>query len=103
MSMERKLGNLKVSTKLALICGSLSLPIAVLLYSTIHTINKDVDLVQYEEHGNQYQRPLEKLLKALPESASLSRHSPAVRNQAADLQNLVRSQFKVAGPLQTIA
>jgi len=102
MSMERKLGNLKVSTKLALICGSLSLPIAVLLYSTIHTINKD-DLLQYEEYGNQYQRPLEKLLKALPESASLSRHSPAVRNQAADLQNLVRSQFKVAGPLQTIA
>jgi hypothetical protein len=43
MSMETILGNLKVSTKLTLICGSFSLPIAVLLYSTIDTINKDVD------------------------------------------------------------
>ncbi len=70
---ENLLGNLKVSHKLTLICGTFFLPIAVLLYSTITTIDKDVDFAQYEMHGNRYQRPLENLLETLPESMDLAR------------------------------
>lgn len=71
--IEKLFGNLKISRKLTLICGTFLLPIAVLLYSTITTIDKDVDFAQSEIHGNRYQRPLETLLEMVPESMELAR------------------------------
>ena len=54
-----------VSHKLAFISLAFSLPIAVLLYFVVSTINANIRFSALEEMGNEYQRPLEKLLNHL--------------------------------------
>ena len=52
-----------VSHKLAIISLAFSLPIAVLLYFYVNTINANIEFASQEVKGNQYQRPLEQLLE----------------------------------------
>ena len=54
-----------VGHKLTIISLAFSLPIAVLLYFYVSTINANIQFGLLEEMGNQYQRPLEKLLDHL--------------------------------------
>lgn len=54
-----------VSHKLTIISLAFSLPIAVLLYFVVSTINYDIRFGSLEAMGNQYQRPLEQLLDSL--------------------------------------
>ncbi len=54
-----------VSHKLTVISLAFSLPIAVLLYFFVSTINANIQFGSLEEKGNQYQRPLENLLNDL--------------------------------------
>lgn len=54
-----------VSHKLTIISLAFSLPIAVLLYFAVSTINANISFGSLEEMGNAYQRPLEKLLDHL--------------------------------------
>ena len=56
---------INVSHKLTVISLAYSLPIAVLLYFYVSTINANIQFGLLEEMGNQYQRPLEKLLDHL--------------------------------------
>ena len=54
-----------VSHKLTIISLAFSLPIAVLLYFVVSTINANIRFSALEEMGNAYQRPLEQLLDHL--------------------------------------
>lgn len=54
-----------VSHKLTIIALAFSLPIAVLLYFYVSTINANIQFGSLEKMGNQYQRPLEELLNHL--------------------------------------
>ena len=67
MNPARLINNLKISQKLFLISFSFSLPIAVLLYLLVSGINYDIGFSKYEYYGDKYQRPLEKLLRFIPE------------------------------------
>jgi hypothetical protein len=46
----------------ALVCGTFTLPIAVLLFFVITNINEFIHFARWETYGNAYQRPLEDLL-----------------------------------------
>src|SRR5690348_2742228 len=70
--MVNPLRQLGVSSKLWTISLAYSLPIAVLLYLMVQGFNKDIDFAQMELHGNAYQRPLEQLLKLIPEHQLLA-------------------------------
>ncbi len=59
------LKRITISHKLAIISLAFSLPIAVLLYSCVSTINANIQFASQEEKGNQYQRPLVQLLDHL--------------------------------------
>ena len=54
--------NMKIRLKLAMIGMAFSLPIAVLLLFVIKGINYDIRFNTLEKYGNEYQRPLERLL-----------------------------------------
>ena len=56
---------INVSHKLTVISLAFSLPIAVLLYFFVSTINANIRFSALEAMGNQYQRPLEQLLDNL--------------------------------------
>ncbi|MDO8413761.1 MAG: ATP-binding protein [Gallionellaceae bacterium] len=79
----------RIANKLALVCGTFSLPIAVLLFLMVSGINKDIQLARMEIYGNQYQRTLEKLLQHLSDhkqaSYLLSSDHLGAKNQIADL------------------
>ena len=77
MNPVRFFNNLKISQKLLMISLSFSLPIVVLLYLLVRGINYDIGFSQYEFYGDKYQRPLEKLLKAIPEHGILYKQNLA--------------------------
>jgi methyl-accepting chemotaxis protein len=59
--------HLKISTKLVVLSMSFALPIFVLLYFMISGHNYNIRFSMLEIYGNTYQRPLESLLKHIPE------------------------------------
>ena len=67
MNFNQFLGNIRIGRKLLLICVSFSLPIATLLVTFINEINGSIERAQLEMYGDEYQRPLERLLKLLSE------------------------------------
>src|SRR5712691_4529763 len=66
------LQNLKIWQKLAMIGLAFSLPIAVLLFLVIKEINDNIRFSQWEKYGNEYQRPLEKLLEHISQHKLLA-------------------------------
>ncbi|MBJ7496974.1 MAG: hypothetical protein JHD20_10950, partial [Gemmataceae bacterium] len=56
---------MSILQRLLLISVSFLLPISVLLYFAIDGIQDRIDFAELEKQGNIYQRPLEKILKAL--------------------------------------
>ena len=58
--------NLKVAQKLALISFIFVLPDSIMLYLFVTSINENIQFAKLEQTGNQYQRPLERLLDLLP-------------------------------------
>lgn len=62
----------RISHKLLLISLSFMLPIAVLLYFMVAGINYDIRFTRLEEYGNEYQRPLEELLRHVPQHQYLA-------------------------------
>jgi len=69
----RLLNSFRISHKLVLICLTLSLPIAVLLYFTIAGINNHIRFAQMELYCTEYQRPLEELLRGIARHQLLAR------------------------------
>jgi PAS domain S-box-containing protein len=59
--------NLKVAQKLALISFVFMLPDSIMLYLFITSINENIHFAKLEQVGNEYQRPLERLLDLVPE------------------------------------
>jgi methyl-accepting chemotaxis protein len=56
---------MNILQRLLLISASFLLPISVLLYFTIDGIQDRIDFAVLEKQGNTFQKPLEKILKAL--------------------------------------
>lgn len=71
--MKNPFHHLRISFRLVLISAFYSLPIGVLAYLMIGGIQEDVRFARFETYGNEFQRPLMRLLHALPE------HDLAVR------------------------
>src|SRR5258706_10461956 len=89
--------NLKVAQKLALISVLFLVPDSIMLYLFITSINESIHFGRLEQVGNEYQRPLERLLELIPQHRLLTRQAPSARvSQAlADKQHQVDSAFDV--------
>lgn len=61
------LKHLKISTKLIVLSMSFAMPIFVLLYFMTSGYNYDIRFSMLEFYGNAYQRPLETILRYIPE------------------------------------
>src|SRR5258708_36359764 len=70
--MKQWFHNLKVAQKLMLISIFFVLPDSVMLYLFITAINDNIQFARMEQKGNQYQRPLEKLLELIPQHRLLA-------------------------------
>jgi PAS domain S-box-containing protein len=81
--MVKKFHSLKVSQKLMLVSVFFMLPDSIMLYLFITGINENIHFGQLEQTGNQYQRPLERLLDLLPQHRLLARAGDTSRRQLA--------------------
>lgn len=70
--MKHWFNNLKVSQKLLLISIFFVMPDSLMLYLFITGINESIQFSQMEAKGNEYQRPLEELLKLIPQHRLLA-------------------------------
>src|SRR5580692_11058832 len=77
--------NLRIAHKLALISLIFMLPDSVMLYLFITSINENIHFARLEQIGNEYQRPLERLLELVPQHRLLARH-PAEQRQLAPIR-----------------
>ena len=73
--MKHRLSTLKISQRLLCISFAYTLPIAVMLFFIVRGINTNIHFAQLELLGDQYQRPLEGLLKALSDHEMLALRS----------------------------
>jgi hypothetical protein len=104
--------SLRISHKLTLISLCFALPIAVLLYFMIAGINDDIRFAELEIDGNEYQRPLFRLLDRVPRHQLLANQllagdqkaAYALRSQQAeieeDLKALADVDFRIGTRLQ---
>ena len=67
------LARFSISQKLAIICLSFSLPIAVMLYLIADGINANIRFARFELAGNEYLRSLAPLLELIPQHQALAR------------------------------
>ena len=63
--MSRLLDRLSISRRLLTISVAFTLPIGVMLFLIVSTINQNITFAQLELNGNAYQRPLEAVLDGL--------------------------------------
>ncbi|MCI0539740.1 MAG: methyl-accepting chemotaxis protein [Verrucomicrobiales bacterium] len=95
--MKNPLNSIKISKKLLLISISLGVPIAVLLGLLVHSINASINFARLELAGNEYLRPLEKLLCLIPQhqlaASRLLAGDKAVAASLGNLQTQVDSGF----------
>src|SRR5262245_16968396 len=107
------LKHLKVWQKLTIMSLSFGIPIAMLLLLVVRCIDSNVRFAQWEQYGNAYQRPLEKLLQHLIQhkfltyralSDAQSRTDELVRLRATIDEDFVALEVvdrTLHGPLQT--
>jgi hypothetical protein len=62
--MFSKIG-IGLRSKIITIASSFALPIMVLSYFTVNSVNYDIRFSTLEKYGNEYQRPLEAILKGV--------------------------------------
>ncbi len=91
--MKQWFHSLKVSQKLMLISIFFVMPDSLMLYFFITGINANIEFARQEEKGNQYQRPLEDLLEAIPQHLSLAQR--ALGGDAAATEQLGRMQAQI--------
>src|SRR5258706_11294665 len=70
--------NLKVAQKLALISVLFLVPDSIMLYLFITSINESIHFGRLEQVGNEYQRPLERLLELVPQHRLMARRISSV-------------------------
>jgi hypothetical protein len=109
--MKNYLDRLTIARKIALLSGSFVLPITVMLYFIVMGINANIRFAAWERAGNDYLRPLVRLLHALPQHGTLATGDTAERARLAEVQaridealvELDRMQAQYADKLQTTA
>jgi methyl-accepting chemotaxis protein len=90
----------RISHKLLLISLSFMLPIAVLLYFMVAGINHDIRFTRLEEYGNDYQRPLEEMLRYVPQHQFLSGR---LRSGEAEVESrLLAAQSRIDQAMQRL-
>jgi hypothetical protein len=91
------LKRMKVGVKLLVMGCAFTLPIAVLLFLMVKGIHYDMTFAQLEKYGNIYQRPLEDLLRFLPEHQWLAQRyasgEQAVQDALARTQSHIDTAF----------
>jgi methyl-accepting chemotaxis protein len=92
---------LRIAHRLLLIAFSFTLPIAVLTYLMVQGINYDIRFTEMEIMGNAYQRPLEKLLKALPEHEWILADIQSGKKDS--LEALLKKQSEIDGIFSELA
>jgi PAS domain S-box-containing protein len=95
--MIRWFNRLKVSQKLMLISIFFVMPDSLMLYFFITGINANIRFAQYEQKGNEYQRPLEALLELIPQDGALALTAaagePGSREQLAEKEAQIDAVF----------
>jgi Amt family ammonium transporter len=86
---------LKVAQKLALISMVFMIPDSIMLYLFITSINENIHFAKLEQIGNEYQRPLERLLQLIPQHRLLARQTPsrAPGDELATAESQIDSAF----------
>jgi signal transduction histidine kinase len=96
--MKTWFNRLKVSQKLMLISIFFVMPDSLMLYFFITGINANIRFAQYEQKGNEYQRPLEELLELIPQHGALALNAaaagPALREQLGKKQAQIDAAFR---------
>lgn len=102
--MKHFLRNTTVSRRLALISISFTLLTGFLAWLIVSNINVNIRFAQWELYGNQYQRPLVKLLELLPKHRDLVRRielgETEARDQLPALQANVDEAFTALSSVQ---
>jgi methyl-accepting chemotaxis protein len=98
---QHLLKSIRISHKLALISVSFALPIAVLLYFMVAGINEYIRFTRLEMDGNQYLRPLVRLLDRVPRHELLASQLLAGDQKAA--YALRSQQAEIDHDLQALA
>lgn len=91
--MKEWFQKLKVSHKLMLISIFFVIPDSVMLYLFITGVNGHIEFARMEKRGNEYQRPLEDLLRNLPEHRHLAER--AREGEPLILEQLSRKQAQI--------
>ena len=100
-SITRVLNATKLTQKLWLICGGLLLPIGMLLYFLISDINKDIHFAELERYGIEYQRPLQQLLRHLPQHQILAHKH--IQNRSSSTNELLHQQHIIDDDMKQVA
>src|SRR6266481_4170081 len=79
---------LRVSRKLMLISIIFMIPDSVLLTLFLLSINENIRFARWEQYGNEYQRPLEELIEAVPQHLWLSQKTALDKSHRAELIEL---------------
>jgi methyl-accepting chemotaxis protein len=80
---------LTITHRLILVSLIVSLPlVAITVFLVVTAVNKDINFSRWEKMGNEYQRPLERLLDLLPRHDALVRHALG-HDASADVQRVV--------------
>lgn len=84
--MSNLVSRIRIQYRPLLIAGALLLPLGGLFYFMLMGFSSDIAFARMELRGNSYQRPLERLLKLLPEHQRAATRAlsgdPAARNEA---------------------
>ena len=84
--MTTFLDRLPVSRRLLTISAAFTLPIGVMLFLIVTTINKNITFTELELHGNAYQHPLEEMMAGLSEHRAMG---PGAKDAAARVDRAV--------------
>ena len=94
--MDKLLSQIRIVYRPLLIVAALLLPLAGLFYFMMAGFSRDIKFAQMEIRGNLYQRPLEQLLKLLPEHQRLALRGLAGDGAAATEQTSVSAAIDKA-------
>ena len=97
--MRSLIGHLRIATRLQLVSVAFTLPMAVMIYLLVSTINKDIAFSELELEGNAYQRPLEVLLDTVSEHR-LSADAASEAKGDKTFEELAAVQAKFGADLQ---
>lgn len=94
------LKKLSISEKLSIIGIAVLIPIGVLLFLAVKGLNHHIWFGSWEKHGNEYQRPLERLLQLVPQHRLATRR--AALNVAGARDEVVKREAEIDEAFRTL-